>query len=342
MNAGLLTPTAEDENVVREELGFSPIDPEVREAEVAKSIAAAQQAMQQQGPPKEQEEFRRKLARTQFVPRRALRPSEQTLDLKAIDDLLWKQRETFEAKVKPLVAEALVAALPDVREAMKDGDPEEIARLDLKLERVAEYVGSFLAQMRAEGYRQLQAEKARGSALQIARARAAGQVVFASEEEKDPPDVAEDHSEHYDSMLEAQKKQLTRRMEARLRAELEDEAIEVVRTGGDADEVVQKTLQRQVESGSLKSDAGSVMTKAFNMGREEFARERGDEVASVEYSAILDERACAACEALDGEQWDFGSDEHEQNVPPNRECEGRGNCRCVLLYNFKEATVRED
>ena len=39
---------------------------------------------------------------------------------------------------------------------------------------------------------------------------------------------------------------------------------------------------------------------------------------------------------MDGESFEYGSDEHEEHIPPLTDCEGRDNCRCVLVYEFED------
>lgn len=339
--AGLLTPTLDDENAMREDLGFGPIDEETRDAEKQKAVEQAQKAMQPQtdpsagrGGPDDKSKpatvapfAKARANRGPFVPHRELRASEKHLDLTAIDDFLAGQKDAFERGARPLILEMLGKAIPDIRAAMADGDPSEISGLALDDTRLASFVSAFLKKARTEGYRQMAKEFRRG------KTRAG------SADEKDPP--ATDAPDEVDAVLEAQQKQVVRKVVSRLRTHLEDAAIDVVRTNGDPDEVVSEVVQSQIETTALARDAGMVVTKAFNMGRDEFAQEMGDQVDSVELSAILDKGTCAFCERMDGEQADFNSAEHDAMLPPLRDCEGGSQCRCVLVYSFKDAGFAE-
>ena len=51
---------------------------------------------------------------------------------------------------------------------------------------------------------------------------------------------------------------------------------------------------------------------------------------------MLDRDTCDYCESMDGESFEYGSDEHEEHIPPLTDCEGRDNCRCVLVYEFED------
>lgn len=277
---------------------------------------------------------RMRAARTgPFVPSRPLRATEQHLDLTGIAGFLEKSKAAFEAGAKPLIAELLKKARPGVQAAMVDGDPSEVASLDLDLAALDVFIGKYLAAARAEGERQLKEERAKQRKLKAA----AGE-----EDDRYKPSEPGEQESRGDTVLAAQRKQLVRRMEARLRADIEATALDVVRTNGDADEVVDEVLQHQADSGALRSDAGGVTMRAFNLGRADFMARYGDEVEGVEYSAVLDENCCPACEALDGEAFDFGSAGYEENQPPNRECEGRGNCRCLYVVQFREAGFSDD
>jgi hypothetical protein len=74
-----------------------------------------------------------------------------------------------------------------------------------------------------------------------------------------------------------------------------------------------------------------VTTKVFNVGRDEAARLMGG-VGSVEYSAVLDSATCEPCQAMDGRTAPFDSAEHDALLPPNRDCAGGDNCRCLLVF----------
>lgn len=337
--AGTLTVTIDDENAVREELGLSPIDAEARTAAKVTALPPPGPAPTQPPGAEPQKAAASRRARLSAAPTgaiasRPLRPTEARLDLARMSSFLNTARERFERDVRPVVVEMLAKAAPDIHEAMADGDPSEVAGLKLDTSRLAEAVGRFIDACRAEGASQVKAELSKGSGPGIADKRANGDqslapVRFGAEEEDDKG--AEESSDDTDTILDAQKDALTRRMAARLKAEVESEAIDAARTGGDSSEVVQRTLARQLDTGAFRADAGSVLTKAWNMGRDSAARELGG-VKAVELSAILDGRQCTECEGLDGTQYPFDSDEHDAHVPPLRDCDGGPNCRCLLVY----------
>lgn len=330
--AGVFTPTLADENAFREQTGLSPIDEKERAAEKEKAAKLAPQ-FGPPGPPSNENTppFAKASLRASaepFMPRRPLRASEKVLDLQGMAKLFDASRADFERRMRPLVAELLMRALPDVKAAMADGDASDVGDVALDLSKLEAEVKSFLEKLRAEGYRNVKGEKARG------------RPAMASAEEDDQYTESSPSAVEAQSQLTQQRKHLVKRIRNRLSSDLEKEAIDVERTGGDPEEVVARTLQRQVDTGAFRADAGIVTTKAFNVGRDEFAQESGDQVTSVELSAVMDLATCGPCELLDGQEFDFNSAEHEQHVPPlSSECDGGDNCRCILIYNFDRSAA---
>jgi hypothetical protein len=335
----------EDENAAREKVGLASItEDEWEEAKQQAADAAAQmaKAMQQPGADPNAEDKSKpgfppkKFSATAWTPRRALRDTEKHIDFASIVSFLDGARETFERGMRPLVAELLVRAMPDIRAAMKDGNPDEVATLPLDFSRIDAFARKYIADARAEGRSQLAAEKARGAP---GRGELRTEPVKLAQEERDdeskPDPEVEQHLADNDKVLDAKRKKLVRDMERRLRRDIENEAIDVVRTGGDPDEVASEVLQDQLDTGAFKGDASGVLMTAFNMGRDDFLAEYGDDVDGVELSALLDDNTCDHCERMDGEAFDFGSAGYEENVPPLRECDGGNRCRCLYVVQWK-------
>lgn len=332
-SAGFLTVTAKDENDVRAELGLSPIDEAERDAARAKSAALVPvltpgkpdddageepdpEALGEKDEPAER--MTASAPRSTWAPWRPLRASESKLKLADMDRFYSTKRDEFERRIKPLVVGMLAKAAPAITEAMKDGNPSEVASLPLDTKRLEAAVKKYLNEVRAAGAGFAREELTSGRTLTAA----------AEEEDKDP---IVSPVEDADEVIEAQTQALTRRMTNRLRADVEREAIDALQRGGDGEDVVSGTVESQLDSGAFRSDAGFVTTRAFSVGREEAARLVGG-VASVERSAILDSNTCSACSSKDGQTADFNSDEHDALLPPDPDCDGGDNCRCLLVY----------
>lgn len=375
LGAGLVTWTSHDENRVRAALGLSTLAPEIRTQLKDAAHAQAQAQMQRTDDSETDDEkaagsnppssgrpapavaagalSRRGLTRDaagMYIPRRTLFAWEKHLDWGGMDGLFETAKEAFEAAVRPMLVEALVAVMPQVKEAMADADPSEVAGLELPLSRVSGYVDDFLRDVYTQGRRHVAEERKRQpEAVEDARAQGAqpgvigkpstlaalagaaraSRVEFAKRRR---PRAELD----VERLLRAQRDVLLRRMRARTIDALQREAINKVRTGGDPADIVADVVTDALESRALRQDAASVVGQAFNVGRDEYARENGDSIRSVTLSAVLDEVTCEYCERMDGQSFAFDSPEHDAHVPPLTQCEGRDRCRCVLVYSFDD------
>lgn len=324
-DAGVFTPTLEDENDFRERASLSPITEEERTK--AKEAAAALAPQLQpgvegddQGSPGKGKPFGKKPALAASAPGgwqpwRALRASEQRVKFADIDAFFAERREEFERRVRPLVVLMLSKAAPALDAAMADGviAPQEIAAVPLAMGPLRKALKKYTAEVRAAG-----AEFVRGELQRPLLAAADG----------DDRDVEVSKA---DKVVEATEELLASRIENRLRSELAREAVDVLRTGGDANEVWTRAVQRQIDTGAFKADAGTITAKVFSVGREEAARMLGG-VSEVEVSALLDKNTCEVCVRLDGTRAEFGSDEDIALTPPMRDCEGQDQCRCLKLF----------
>lgn len=343
--AGLITITDADENHLREELGMPPITPEERAAEKAAPAPTPTlppgAPVPPNAPPAPIQAHTERCGcgdcptltatAATWQPWRALRASEKKTPFEAIDAYLAGRREAFERVVKPIVVTMLARAQSAITEAMKDGDPSEVATLPLDTAELDAAVAKYLEDVRKAGGDFARVELRKDAGEKLAEERR-DVLSAASEEEQDDKSPAADEAEtDTDELVDAQRVALVRRMTSRLRSELETEALDVVRTGGDALEVLTRVVTRQLETGAFRADAGAVVARIFNGGRDEAARIVGG-VQAVEYSSILDSRVCSACRGMDGRRASFGSAQHDAMVPPNRDCDGGPNCRCLLVF----------
>lgn len=405
VQAGVLTPTTDVENTVRQKLGMEPIDDAQRDAERQKAAALApkplpgapapgqpagataagpqlpvaprqgatppkngatahaapvQPAPKPAGPPpiariepkpglpgklsKFSDEGGKPTPGQPFKPHRALRPEERVLAFQEMTDFLDAAPQRFEDGAKPLVVELLARAVPAIRAAK--GDTRAVQGLQLFTDNLKAFCRDFIAGAAGEGHRQV-AQELQKSAGQVDAERKAGKPRNATgfrgaegeEEGKEPePTPAEETSDFVDVQTET----LTGRIVNRVQSALEREAIDVDRTGGDADEIVSEVISDTLDAATLQADARTVLTKAFNMGRQQFADERGDQVEKAIISALLDRNTCDYCEREDGEELEFGTPEEEELTPPLRQCAGGDSCRCIKVFVFKGAQTTDE
>lgn len=338
VDAKALTITAADENALREKLGLSPIDEDEREAELDRRAALAPVIQVPPGgavPGAQPSGLKARLRAAAprpgraWTPWRELRASEKRTDFNSMERFLSSRPVVFEQAVRPLVMEMLARAAPAITAAMADGNvtPAEVAALPLDTKRLADALAGFAAEVREEGKRTVRRELRDDAAERLLEQRR----LAAAEEEQEEDERDDEVIAEADSVVSAQTDLTKRRIEQRLRAEIEREAIDTNRTGGDASEVIARVVQAQLDTGAFRNDALFVTTKAFNVGRDEAARIIGG-VSSVEYSAYLDSGTCGECRGMDGRTAAFDSEEHDAMLPPNRDCEGGERCRCVLVF----------
>jgi len=349
--AGALTITLDDENKFREDIGLAPIEQSDRDEEIAKKTPPQLQpfatgkenpglppppgsATQKAGPKPPTGDFpQKKPTKMSFAPGRPLRPAEKVLDLQSMDYFLNTARKDFERAVRPEVMAMLTRAAPLIHEAILSGNPAALASLPLDTTRIKKLVDQFVEAGRAEGQRNVRAELQKGKAQKVAEKRALGDQSMAPVARFANEDLEDVDSQ---DVLDNIKDALLRKMVGRLHGQLEQEGIDALRTDGDETDVVSRVMTDQMDTASFRTDAGTALTKVYNIGRNEAAAMLGG-VDRVQYSAILDGNTCGACEDMDGEEADFDSAEHDAMLPPNKDCDGGGNCRCVLVYIPKGA-----
>jgi hypothetical protein len=335
--AGVLTATSDVEGLIRDELGLTPLkeaeDLEDAAGEVEGETGEETGEVEDPDPtaPEPTTELTRAMAcctkhRLSSGPRvpwagpwRELSRAEQKVDFAALDNTITKAREDFERDLKPLVEEMIRAAEPDVRAALEASDPSALLDLELDTAALDKAAGSWLAGLRAQGKRDV--------AKELKSPAAAEQAV----EERQLARPAEDADTARYAVLEQQKKSVVKRIVGRLQAWISREAVEEVRQGtNSAQAVVADVLSVLDESAALRSDAGTAVARVYNVGREEAAELMG--ATEAQYSAILDSNVCSPCLAQDGRVYRLDDPEYDAALPPNRECEGGDNCRCVMVY----------
>lgn len=341
VTSGVLTVTLDVENATREALGFAPIAEEERAAMKSRPAAGAGQEGAPVPPRAEPPPSLRANAPrlpVAWQPRRPLRASESRTDWGGLNDFHEKGRDEFEREARAVIVSMLREKAGAIMAAMEDGDPSEVATMPLDTEALESLVSQYLDAAREYGRQTATREIQRGTAEAVLERREDGDNTLRAAEPEDEEEGSEATPEERkaiensaDDVLDAQRRQGVRRIMSRLRLELEEEAIDVLRTGGSAGEVVARTLQRQLDTGAFRSDAGLLTARAVNVGRDEAARIMGG-VSMVEYSAVLDSETCSPCQDMDGRQAPFNSAEHDRMLPPNRDCLGGSRCRCVLVF----------
>jgi hypothetical protein len=90
-------------------------------------------------------------------------------------------------------------------------------------------------------------------------------------------------------------------------------------------------------SAAVKEAAIAVSVRAVSGGRREVFDEDEDQIASVEYSAVMDPNTCGACGDVDGKKAEsLAAADDELPGTPNIDCEGTASrCRCIWIVDYK-------
>lgn len=127
----------------------------------------------------------------------------------------------------------------------------------------------------------------------------------------------------------------------RLLQHAQTESLRLQRAGWDRDEIEDalKISMGELSDADISRIASSEINEGFSLGRVTGAADVKDEIETVVYSAILDDKVCDVCEALDGKEFDITDDAYDENMPPNPNCQGGDACRCTYIYVLKQADV---
>jgi len=295
------------------------------------------------------------------VPRRALRPSEALCNLGEIDAFFDSGKDRFDSAIRPIVEEMVRGSAEKVREAMKDGDPSELAGLKLPTKLLAKAVEVYIESARAFGYRQARIELERQGVKTLCEDMPHAMAEEFSRYLLDAWDPwtgdiestlvwpkpgqgvisvtlkpAKLTDDDVANLVAAQTKMVTERIGGRLKQQVWDQAVDAVRKGQSADDAVQAVLDGLEESKALRGDAEVILSRSFGMGREQLFQEMASAIESLEYSAVLDRSTCDECESADGKVFAVNSPEHFAYLTPYAKCAGRSRCRCVLLPVAKQ------
>lgn len=80
-------------------------------------------------------------------------------------------------------------------------------------------------------------------------------------------------------------------------------------------------LSQELETGVLRDAKGEVH-EGFALGRAAEAAKHASEIETVEYSCLLDASSCSPCALLDGMTFAYGSAQYFETMPPYKDCDG--------------------
>lgn len=93
---------------------------------------------------------------------------------------------------------------------------------------------------------------------------------------------------------------------------------------------------------SIRRQTTATVSESLNLGRAGAAQENRERIERAIFSSVLDTGTCQPCETADGLELSMDDPRFEEFQPPYRECEGKGNCRCVYVFVMKEEEPPRD
>lgn len=241
-----------------------------------------------------------------------LSAAEQRVDFTRIDKGMTDAKTAFAEGVASIVEDMVNEATPAVIGAIDSLRPDDVADIELDTEDLEAFVSDWVDSVAGAGKADVLNE--------------VGIKKFAAEAETEDevdPDAARM------AVLRAQKRSATKRIVDRISQRLTGAATEAVRTGA-VEDIMKQVSEELADAASLEADAGLLVGRVYNVGRQEAADMVG--ATKAEYSAILDSNACEPCLQMDGRTFDIDSPAYESALPPNRDCEGRDRCRCIMVF----------
>lgn len=246
-----------------------------------------------------------------------------------IAGVIERQRQALQQQLEPVsvrLVEYLAGHLANSPEGAHLPPPPQQLRDDVQagMARVLADTAAFgRATVRSE------LESQRGSARSMSEATIeAARHALAARPPRDP--------EKLDAWLERRAATATRQFLQRVEGEAERIA---VRSGTVERTTALAGLTRSAGL-ALRAQAVATVAQALNAGRRAEAEQAQADgrVAGAEYSAVMDVNSCDPCASLDGNSYQVGSAEYEQDYPPLYACDGADACRCMMVIVAADET----
>ena len=311
--AGLLTPDEDLEDHVREVGDLPP-----REGEVSKAAG--------------ERPHRNRISLAVSSYWRDLTPAEKTVSLREIDGKQDDAEERIGDQVDQLKKVWIDDLVGQIDTALADGDVRDVA--DISIDKKLRYteVSETISQLRdlfRFGRRTVREEKA----------RQAKQATDGAGRALRDDDITD---KEITDGLWVRVRRYFDNLAARLTSVAVERGLNLSRTKGtDYDEADLEEISASLDDmfgPTARIEARVLIAEAFTLGRNREAEIQADDIARVEYSAILDTNVCSVCESDDGRTFVMGSADYYAHMPPNASClstaSGSNRCRCLYVYIF--------
>lgn len=327
MTAGGLTANTETENTIRRMLNFPDLPEDTPDNPLDPTTPATPTAVTQDGQSKDTQ------SSTDATPDdgsaslsdetspywRALTPLEKSADLSAIDQGIDQGKVDLMETLRPIVERQIARLLEIGKRKVARGETVNVASLDVPY---AKELRAAIEGAMVEHYKRGQAQVAKEAAKQKKVANLA-QPIF----NLTPEEIIKIFGSRADA--------LTAVLDTKLKAQF---GLQLTKFTGAAQDLAGPKEQQFIDDllkfsmRDIRAMSPTVVIDSVNIGRASQAHSMGAQ--SAQFSAILDSGTCDPCGSSDGDEYEVGSDDYEQHLPPYIDCEGGDSCRCLYIYDF--------
>jgi len=250
---------------------------------------------------------------TEFV--RELRSEEKLVALDEVESTLDKAQAEFVTDAKPVADKIIDNLIDALKPIVEKRQFDKVEGVDVRYRpQLAELLQKMFKELHDYGAASVKAEmKAQG-------------VAARNEEPITPDDELV-----LTALMSARIRAATAAYANKLRTYVSFEALRMMAKGIFDEKGLREGLT-SISDSALKETAGYGASESFNYGRSEAAAQYKNDIDRVQYSAILDGNACEVCAPMDGQEWDYDDPRTAQYAGGNKDCLGRGRCRCLLIF----------
>jgi hypothetical protein len=365
VTCGLITPTPDLEDFIRNEIDFPVGDIKQRMALKTVPGAAAQPAPAQPAPgnedipepgPTQGDDDPNKTGATTAVAKpaqgalllangaytkRAPVGKEMFVDLAGLDGQLESAKKAVAGATAGTRASMAAELLKRATAAQQAGTAAQFAagtapQLDVLAREIKSVLTTYYQAGRAQVLSELDRQRLGTPVVsqEIAERRgSAGTAIQAADVLRAvPPTPDEDADADSLSYIDDQAQVLARQIGAAILTAAAQHALRVAAT---AETMAAAEAAIEQTSNAVALTAGGVVGSAMTLGRTDQASQLADNISDATYSAILDAACCDECESMDGTTT-TDLDEAAGWVP-NPDCAGGDACRCAVFYGYAEA-----
>ena len=311
--SGMLTPDSDTESELRRLLKFPQRKPPAPRPTPAPTPTPMPQPQDEPKAPDQQ----RQASEERFWRQPA--GVELCMSLDEIDDRLKSAEAQFIEAVKPIQEKQIASLVKTVAGYIGDKQFDRLTEIDVPFkDKVADAIDDMLSELLDFGKSQVREERTKQ-----------GRGMTAQDKDEDEGEKVD--KPEASAFVRIRALAIAQLLANRLRSAMSWEALRQVRTGS-LDPTGMSMVLTSLSDQELKKTAQLSTAEAFNIGRQEQAKEDEDDIERVMSSAILDRNTCSFCKGEDGKEWKSGE---EPAPPPYADCEGVDKCRCVFVYVYK-------